>query len=102
MAAQGTLLKQTITDKLLEAFPSSFINGKEIRICGIENGAEVQVKVTLTTAKTNVEHPDGDMDIVPIASDPTTTIGSANNSTQTEPTAEEKAKVSDFLAKLGF
>ena len=41
-------------NKILEVFPNSFINGKEIRICGNENGEEVQIKVTLTAAKENI------------------------------------------------
>ena len=61
MAVKGQIIKKEIQAKILELFPGSFLynDGKEIRICGIEEGAEVQVKVTLTAAKTNVS-PDGE------------------------------------------
>ena len=54
--ARGQELKKEITKKILEFFPNSFLynDGKEIRICGQENGEEIQVKVTLTAAKENV------------------------------------------------
>ena len=56
MAAKGSILKQEIIKKLLEVFPGSFLynDGKEVRICGNENGEDLQVKVTLTCAKENV------------------------------------------------
>lgn len=58
--ARGTELKKDITNKLLQVFPGSFLynDGKEIRIRGNENGDEIQVKVTLTCAKDNVEPED--------------------------------------------
>jgi len=57
MAAKGSQLKNEITQKILTTFPSSFIynDGKEIRINGMEDGQELQIKVTLTCAKTMVE-----------------------------------------------
>ena len=58
--ARGTGLKKDITNKILQVFPGSFLynDGKEIRICGNEDGSEIQVKVTLTCAKENVEPED--------------------------------------------
>lgn len=54
--AKGSQLKKEILDKMLKIFPNSFLynNGKELRICGQEDGNEIQVKVTLTAAKENV------------------------------------------------
>lgn len=51
MAARGSIAKETITKKILETFPNSFIYDKLIRIPIEENGETVEVKVTLTAAK---------------------------------------------------
>ena len=96
MAARGAWSKEQVWNKILETFPGSFVNEKEIRIPMIENGDRIEIKVTLTAAKTNV----GD--------------GAANEATQgveaavsapTEvlpPSEEEKAQVNNLLAKLGL
>ena len=57
MAAKGGILKQEIAEKILATFSGSFLynDGKEIRINGIENGEKLQIKLTLTCAKTAVE-----------------------------------------------
>ena len=57
MAARGSEAKEFITKKLLETFDGSFLynNGKEIRIPVTENGENLQIKIALTCAKTNVE-----------------------------------------------
>ena len=54
--ARGTESKSYITKKILETFEGSFLynDGKEIRIPLKEDGEIVQIKVTLTCAKTNV------------------------------------------------
>ena len=52
---KGTVAKSEITKKLLETFEGSFpYDNKEIRIPWVENGEQVEIKVTLTCAKTNV------------------------------------------------
>ena len=58
--ARGTESKSYITKKLLETFEGSFLynDGKEIRIPLKEDGEIVQIKVTLTCAKTNVSTED--------------------------------------------
>ena len=58
--ARGTESKSYITKKLLETFEGSFLynDGKEIRIPLKEYGEIVQIKVTLTCAKTNVSTED--------------------------------------------
>ena len=55
MAARGAWSKEQVWNKILETFPGSFVNEKEIRIPMIENGDRIEIKVTLTAAKTNVE-----------------------------------------------
>ena len=54
--AVGQKLKKEVTEKILQAFEGSFLynDGKEIRINGMEDGAELQIKVTLTCAKNPV------------------------------------------------
>lgn len=56
MAAKGSATKEKISNLILQIFPNSFINGKELRICGIEDGEEIQIKLTMTAAKENVSH----------------------------------------------
>jgi hypothetical protein len=108
MAARGSEAKEFITKKLLETFDGSFLynNGKEIRIPVTENGENLQIKIALTCAKTNVEQ--GEDTALPGA----TKVGavesnqnilqSATTSTVAEPTEEEKRNVSELIAKLGL
>lgn len=55
MAARGTEEKQIVIDKIKEVFPDAFEYDKVIRI----PVGDVQIKVSLTCAKDNVE-PGGD------------------------------------------
>lgn len=52
--ARGAIAKENITKQILNTFEGSFINEKEIRIPYVENGEEVEIKVTLTCAKDNI------------------------------------------------
>ena len=52
--ARGAVSKQAVIDKILETFQGSFVYGKELRIPMIEDGEQVEIKVTLACAKTNV------------------------------------------------
>jgi len=109
--AKGAILKEEITQKLLAMFDNCFLNnnGKEIRIEGQENGETLQIKVTLTTAQTNVKNPNSSTPAVPTKSStpqvvpnkPSTNIGFADVQ-HGEPTEEEKEKLEDLLAKLGI
>lgn len=104
MALKGSILKKEITDKILEVFPGSFLynDGKEIRIPGLEEGQEIQVKVALTCAKTNVE-PNGDI-AIPGEAINTSQATAVENTPQTivEPTQEEKDNVKKLMASLGL
>ena len=96
MAARGAWSKEQVWNKILETFPGSFVNEKEIRIPMIENGDRIEIKVTLTAAKTNVG---GD------ATNEATQGTEAAVSAPTEvlpPSEEEKAQVNNLLAKLGL
>lgn len=56
MAARGAVSKEIITKLILKMFPESFSpDGKELRIPVMENGEEIQIKIALTAAKTNIE-----------------------------------------------
>ena len=56
MAARGSEAKAIVSKLILTMFKESFSpDSKEIRIPVIENGEEIQIKVTLTAAKTNIE-----------------------------------------------
>jgi hypothetical protein len=103
MAARGAVLKEAITAKILKTFQGSFVNGKEIRIPGYENGELVQVKVTLIAAKDNIEG--GEAAIVPT---PTTVAALEENVTPSPspqfnaPDEQEIANMKNILTKLNF
>lgn len=106
MAARGSIAKEEITNKILAEFPGSFKFDKEIRIPFYENGELVQIKITLTAAKVNVENggdtatPGADL----IKGMTQTVEGQvANSNTMSiEPTAEEKENVRILLSKLNL
>jgi hypothetical protein len=102
MAVKGAILKQQIAEKILEVFPGSFLynDGKEIRINGIEEGQEIQIKVTLTAAKVAV----GGGGTSPLSDTPATaaTSISVNEQVPQEPTAEEKERLATLLERLGL
>lgn len=101
MAAKGAILKQEIAKQILDAFPGSFLynDGKEIRINGIENGENLQIKLVMTAAKTPVDGGDGSA----VASSQTgTTAAPAEEKIPQEPTDEEKERLCMLLNKLGL
>ena len=102
--ARGQELKKEITKKILEVFPNSFLynDGKEIRICGQENGEEIQVKVTLTAAKENVYS--GQDNITPGAAATELNFEDYKSIEQkiTEPTQEEKDNVKKLMETFGL
>lgn len=94
MAARGQKIKAQITQKILDTFEGSFINDKEIRICGEEDGYPIQIKVTLTAAKENIDNPNK----VIIMPQPTESA----NTLEVSITSEEKKTVAQLLAGLGL
>ena len=98
MAARGSIAKQEIIEKLLKTFEGSFLcNGnKELRIPVMENGELIQIKITLTAAKTNVIM-EGDLSQPALNSDI-----NENTPTVNEITEEEKNKVVDLLETLNL
>ena len=101
--ARGQTAKSEIQNKILSTFEGSFLynDGKEIRIPIMEAGELVQIKVSLTCAKENVNVGDdnaipGDFPaainkpVTPVSNEPIT------------PTADEKKKVQDLFSLLGL
>lgn len=101
--AKGAIAKEQIFAKMLEVFEGSFIynNGKELRINWDENGAPVQIKVTLTAAKEAVSI-EGDMERAAVASEEDPMRNFPEPRTLVEPTPEEKQNVEDLLKSLGL
>lgn len=99
--ARGSAAKENITKKILEVFPGAFLynNGKEIRIPESEGGEILQIKVTLTCAKTNVE---GGSDVKIPGSSSVETTSTPAADFMNEPTEEEKKAVSNLCEKLGL
>lgn len=94
--AKGAEAKEAITAKILSTFEGSFKHEKEIRIPIVENGEVVQIKVTLTAAKVNVEQ--GSDVALP---SPEKMVKTADVGVM-EPTEEEKKNISDMLQAFGF
>ena len=103
MAAKGSISKEIIVQKILDTFDGAFKFDKEIRIPMIEDGAEVQIKVTLTCAKTNVES--GMDTAIPGTITATTAIPTPkvmDTHGVAEVTEEEKQNVLKAMAALGL
>lgn len=99
--AKGSQFKKEVLNKILETFPNSFLynDGKELRICGQEDGENIQLKCTLTCAKTNV----GENDDVAVPGE----TGVESTSIPVEsgisaPTQEEKDTVKSLLESFGL
>ena len=104
MAAKGTESKNSIFQKLQEIYPDSFWEdqGKILRIPLDENGSRVEIKVSLTAAKTNL----GDETVKSAfeASSPfkKSTPSIEKTKEMLEPTQEEKDNISKLIASLGL
>ena len=96
MAIKGSIAKEEIIKRMMEVFEDSFMNDKTLIIPMMENGEEVQIKLTLTASKTNIPHSNGKAEI-PI----TVAVGMPNPVEVVEPTEEEKQRVVELINKLG-
>ena len=92
--ARGAESKAKVTQTILETFEGAFEYGKELRIPIMENGERVEIKVTLTCAKTNVGGDDGQVNSTPAAASTNVTAG--------PPTEEEKQNIANLLDRLGI
>lgn len=111
--AKGSVAKQEVFAKVLEMFPGSFMynGGKEVRINMVEDGQEVQIKMTLTAAKTPVESGEDTAipgeKVAPMTSTPAFVPNSEKHPVEgmtkvKEPTEAEKKNVSILLESLGL
>lgn len=103
MAARGAGEKQIVIDKILEIFPDAFVYGKDIRV----PVGEVQIKVSLTCAKDNVEP--GEDQAIPgakvVVKEGVEPAFKPATEEIVEPTKEELDTVSNMMAamaNLGF
>lgn len=105
MALKGAQAKEEITKKILEVFPSAFQYDKEIRVPWIENGEQVQVKLTLTAAKVMV-NVGGDAAVPGGAAEeaaaPVQATLDAPKAANIETSAAEKENLSKLLRSLGL
>jgi hypothetical protein len=101
--ARGAEAKSRIQKQILEAFPGSFLynDGKEIRIPTPEGAEMVQIKVTLTCAKENVEM-GADAAIPGDFPAPKMTAPTPERTAPVAPSDEEKANVAALLKSLGL
>lgn len=98
---KGSESKEKIIAKILEVFPGAFRYEKELRIPMMEDGSEVQIKVTLTAAKTNVER-DSDIDIPGAQVESVQFADASTVNAAIEPSEEEKQNVAELVARLGL
>ena len=94
--ARGSQAKEEIIQKILETFPGSFRYDKELRIPIEENGENIQIKITLTAAKTNVNVEVNE--IIPNISNSQTD----SSPTFLEITEQEKTDVINLMEKLNL
>lgn len=102
--ARGSLAKEEIFSKILETFEGSFVynNGKEVRIPWMEGDNLVQIKVTLTCAKDNVD-PTGEVLVKSAApKEEGVPTGFPTPHKKVEVSEEEKKNVEDLLSALGL
>ena len=94
--ARGADEKQLVQEKLVELFPNAFVYDKILRI----PIGDVQIKVTLTAAKDNVEC-GGDVALPGEDTSSTETVAETQ-AAAAEPSQEEIDAVSHIMSNLGF
>ena len=101
--AKGQQFKKEVQEKILQLFPQSFLynDAKEIRICGVEDGQPIQIKVALTCAKENVEI-GADNAMPGDFPAPKMTAPTPERTAPVQPTEAEKQTVADLLKSLGL
>ena len=108
MAAKGVESKAAIFKKLQEVYPNAFWEdeNKILRVPLNEEGNRVEIKVTLTAAKTNLG---GDQPESAFSKPKESNISNFSDFVKTEtkvndiePTEEEKNNVAKMLASLGL
>lgn len=104
--AKGSQAKIELFQKIMEMFPGSFMynDNKELRVNLTEEGSPVQIKVTLTAAKTAVEPTEKDEFESQVIK--SSAVGELNWEDTppaiAEPTEEEKRNVARLVKSLGL
>ena len=108
MATKGTQSKEQIFSTLLKTYTSSFMynDNKECRINLYEDGQPIQIKVTLTYAKTPVQETGASASsseyVALAARNETFDWGDETTPTPTlEPSEDEKENIAKLISKLG-
>ena len=101
--ARGAQAKSDVMQKILETFSGSFKynDGKEIRVPIMEGGELVQIKITCTCAKENVEI-GADTAMPGDFPAPKMTVPTPERTAPVEVTDEEKQSVANLLKSLGL
>lgn len=105
MAAKGAEAKNELFNKIMEIFPDAFWEdqGKILRVPMSESGNRVEIKITLTAAKTNLG---GDNVPGAFGNNPTPAPKTINpnpsNSSSYEVTDEEKENITKMLKALNL
>lgn len=96
MARKGDQARQDVMNKILAVFPGSFIADKKVYVNVLEGGEEIQFAISLTMPKVPVVNGN--------ASTGNHDWSGANTSAATpiEISAEEDAKVSALMERLGI
>lgn len=94
MAVKGTLAKETVTKKIQEAFGPDFLGivDKKLYINVKENGENVQIAITLTCPKENLE----------FATAPEAQTTSQVTPVSTQFTPQEKETIEELMRRVGL
>lgn len=97
MAARGTVAKQEVTEKLREAFGDNFIGEyeKKIYVWANDGGDRVQIAITLTCPKIQVE-------TGVVSTDSDSAFPTAASAQSIEFTDQEKKNLEDLMARLNL
>lgn len=94
MAVRGTLAKETVIKKIQEAFGPDFLGivDKKLYISAKENGENVQIAITLTCPKENLE----------FAAAPVTQATSQATPSTAQFTSQEKETIEKLMRRVGL
>jgi hypothetical protein len=103
--AKGAIAKQAVIDKMKSAFGADFIGeyDKKIYVWAVENGERVQIALSLTCPKVQVE-----VAAAPVSGDwnfeddAPATVVAAGPYQPAEITAEEKDRIAQLMSELGL
>ena len=97
MAARGTVAKQEVTEKLREVFGDNFIgeHEKKIYVWANDGGDRVQIAITLTCPKVQIETGE-------VSADSDSAFPTTASAQSIEFTDQEKKNLEDLMARLNL